>query len=640
MAEIKFSCPTCGHDYEVAAALAGKKARCKVCQEVMRIPEPQPPSSGDEAPSSPGMSFPCPRCGYGFTITPRLAGKRARCKQCGEVFRIPAADDAPVAQPAGLLRQPAQDDDAPGYALAEDPQSAIAVVPAVAKSTRTSQQAAGDDWAYDLDADDPPAARAPAHGLSRSAPDPAIAMSPVVTWLRHRVKVLGLAACLLVLAWAGWNLFPRAWNAGTALLGETEESPNDPHKGGNQDPELELPDIAPDRVDLVREHEHVIEEMARAYGDMARGYASMLNPETFAKGQETVVAASKNLEEAAGKGSALPKLQSSERPAITSTVNMRLKTALGQVAAEVAKLQQNSTVQGDFDTMARAIQQTRQAFDKEYSNDLTRPAVQLVMKRVPLGTPMQIISEKAWALADPSKSGGSGVGFEGDTMKMKVTPVMSARSYADRITFGKVHSVQGRRIELDVDLPTPEEIERYEAKHGSPKKQEPVGDKPSSSPAGAPPAADGTSSSSAAAASSASAGGASIISLRWVDASSDRVGGWHEPSRPDGTKDQHLQVELDLPEGSQLESFVLKGGDHERWETKPTRNYWPLAVYQGQRAIARSYAPEIGSFAGRQSFDLYVNTGMWVKPGMNFDLEAVVAIGGTRHTLTASCKRP
>jgi hypothetical protein len=356
---------------------------------------------------------------------------------------------------------------------------------------------------------------------------------------------------------------------------------------------------------------------------MARGYAAMQSPGTFSHGQELVASASKSLEDAAAEGSRLPKLESAERSVITSTVNMRLKSALGQVAQEVARLKQSGVVEGDFDTIARAINQTRQQFDKEYSNDLTRPAIQLVMKRVPLGTPMNIISEKAWALADPSKSGGSGVGFEGDIMKMKVTPVTSARAYADRITFGKVRGVQGRRIELDVDLPTAEEIERYEAQHGERNKRERVAVESPSSPA-----------------RTASAGGASILSFRWLDEASDRVGGWHEPSRPDGTRDQHLVLELELPNASQLQSLILKGGEHERWETMPTKNYWPLAVYQGDRAVARSYSPNLGAFARKQSFDLYVNTGGNVRPGMTFDLEAVVSIGGARHTLTSSCKRP
>jgi len=37
------------------------------------------------------ISFACPRCGKGFDIDDRFAGKKGRCKQCGAVMPIPAA---------------------------------------------------------------------------------------------------------------------------------------------------------------------------------------------------------------------------------------------------------------------------------------------------------------------------------------------------------------------------------------------------------------------------------------------------------------------------------------------------------------------------------------------------------------------
>ena len=88
MTQIAFSCPRCGRSYQVEAQLAGKKARCKDCQEVMRVPLASPPEKADSGDIV--LSFPCPRCGHGFRLDPTLAGKKARCKQCGEVFRVPS----------------------------------------------------------------------------------------------------------------------------------------------------------------------------------------------------------------------------------------------------------------------------------------------------------------------------------------------------------------------------------------------------------------------------------------------------------------------------------------------------------------------------------------------------------------------
>jgi hypothetical protein len=59
--------------------------------------------------------------------------------------------------------------------------------------------------------------------------------------------VVGLAVVLSLRAWAFSGLFPRAWNAGQALLG-VAESPIDPVKNLNRDPDLAFPDFAPARL--------------------------------------------------------------------------------------------------------------------------------------------------------------------------------------------------------------------------------------------------------------------------------------------------------------------------------------------------------------------------------------------------------
>jgi hypothetical protein len=51
-----------------------------------------------------------------------------------------------------------------------------------------------------------------------------------------------------------------------------------------------------------------------------------------------------------------------------------------------------------------------------------------------------------------------------------------------------------------------------------------------------------------------------------------------------GTKDQHLSLEIDLPDGSVLEELTLKSGDHNRWVTRPNDRYWRRARTQSSSA--------------------------------------------------------
>jgi predicted Zn finger-like uncharacterized protein len=130
---IVLDCPSCAKRYEVDAALAGKKSRCKQCGEVFRIPvpnaavassptstvEPRPerfsadvsdrpqslaaaqpasqraigtpasPSFSPAAPSTTKIVMHCPGCHKRYEVDGALAGKKSRCKDCGEVFLIP-----------------------------------------------------------------------------------------------------------------------------------------------------------------------------------------------------------------------------------------------------------------------------------------------------------------------------------------------------------------------------------------------------------------------------------------------------------------------------------------------------------------------------------------------------------------------
>ncbi len=141
--KIVLDCPGCGKRYEVDAALAGKKSRCKDCGNTFRIPNAPATSSAVEstprraspaadrepaafsgsvreptpavyaevvaAPSSPAIIasgaargtivFNCPRCFKRYEVDRALAGKKSRCKDCKEVFTIPQPLTAPEPEP-------------------------------------------------------------------------------------------------------------------------------------------------------------------------------------------------------------------------------------------------------------------------------------------------------------------------------------------------------------------------------------------------------------------------------------------------------------------------------------------------------------------------------------------------------------
>ncbi len=110
---IKFQCPKCKTPYSVKDELAGKKAACKKCKEVITIPAPvaaaaapapppSPPPSAEElaasvfadepqtAPDEPTtVDFTCPECDAKLQLPAELAGKRTQCPQCKNLIKVP-----------------------------------------------------------------------------------------------------------------------------------------------------------------------------------------------------------------------------------------------------------------------------------------------------------------------------------------------------------------------------------------------------------------------------------------------------------------------------------------------------------------------------------------------------------------------
>src|SRR4051794_6150314 len=104
---IKFSCPHCSKALNVKDALAGKKAQCPGCKQVLRIPAPQgKPGTGTDVEalaaaafaeeekqqaveSVEKIEFVCPMCDEKIAINTALCGKQAPCPECRRIIKVP-----------------------------------------------------------------------------------------------------------------------------------------------------------------------------------------------------------------------------------------------------------------------------------------------------------------------------------------------------------------------------------------------------------------------------------------------------------------------------------------------------------------------------------------------------------------------
>jgi predicted Zn finger-like uncharacterized protein len=291
MAQMTFHCPSCARAYQVDTSLSGKKIRCKGCNAISHIPAP--PAPQPSAPESPGETIACPQCGHGFRVSADLAGRRARCKRCGEVFRIGAE----------LCPEPLRAETARASSLSEVPHYSHSDA-----ARNTPEPAGGDSLSVfqiveDDDSGDvwesPPKARRPVTQEATAGDVRKAQAVPRSGRLPANIRVAGLIVVLILAGWALSGLFTRAWTAATDLFGTTSPNPNMP----SLDADLDLPDVAPDRVPIIREHIKVLEELTQAYNGMASGYAWMRSPKWFRQGQDEVARASARLEEFGKKDS-------------------------------------------------------------------------------------------------------------------------------------------------------------------------------------------------------------------------------------------------------------------------------------------------------------------------------------------------
>jgi hypothetical protein len=125
---------------------------------------------------------------------------------------------------------------------------------------------------------------------------------------------------------------------------------------------------------------------------------------------------------------------------------------------------------------------------------------------------------------------------------------------------------------------------------------------------------------------------ATIASFTWVDKSADKVGQWGS-GRPEGTLDGRFGLQIIFTAPTELTSIAiysvndagaLAGG--QVWHSKSS-SYWMLGVFQQGRQLNASHVKTLGTFNGRQTFDLYCNDSGWFKSGQNFLVEVEYGAG-------------
>ncbi|MDG3008161.1 hypothetical protein [Paludisphaera mucosa] len=149
-------------------------------------------------------------------------------------------------------------------------------------------------------------------------------------------------------------------------------------------------------------------------------------------------------------------------------------------------------------------------------------------------------------------------------------------------------------------------------------------------------------SKSGAVAAGTSSGGASLVSVRWLSDVEDRVGAnGQDAGKSNGETDQRLKIEAELPDQTTIDNVVVSVRDSiNHWESRPSDRFWTVAVYRGDDAVSTAHVEPVGTFSGRQAFDLYVNGGFGVRSGSLFDVELELSIAGAKHAVKGTCERP
>ncbi len=424
---IDLACPGCGKSYSLPESQRGKQARCKRCGEEFRVDRPGPtklasigPSISPARPLMPdSIPIECPYCSHRYDVDAVLGGKRARCRSCGEVFRLPEA--------AAVVPTPAA------------PVARVATAPRVAAPA----------WDPERQEMTRPAWSLPPGGLG-----------PL------KVGLVAVGGCAAVIA---IGVLIRAIVGGAA--------PQDPPKGdppavaGN--PRIEVPtaraaaagfDPFPDeppgatiRDDVLRPHRSIFEGIADATERLLALLRAMDGPPdaaTLAKAK----AIEATIAERDGARAALPKLDATEEYRLLAEFAARLIDLGARQKAEIRRLLAVLPAGGfaaDLRQQEARIDRAIGAFRKGMTAGPTSvPCVDVICPDYvdPDGLVGEAIRGRLEAMTDTAppevfrfRSIGGGPGGRVAT-GVRLGPVVDPQAFARTIRFGKIASVKGRKI--------------------------------------------------------------------------------------------------------------------------------------------------------------------------------------------------
>ena len=130
---MELQCPHCQTEYQLDTALAGRKVKCRFCQEKFRLPDLD--TLGSAKPSgmftgsvldtsgSEKIETRCPRCLADYKLNPKYSGKFVRCRDCKESFQVPSL----------IQKQPVEQNHS--VAVDDDDDDLIDVTPPPAKTS-------------------------------------------------------------------------------------------------------------------------------------------------------------------------------------------------------------------------------------------------------------------------------------------------------------------------------------------------------------------------------------------------------------------------------------------------------------------------------------------------------------------------
>ena len=372
----------------------------------------------------------CPHCGYRYGVAATLAGRRARCKSCGEVFRLPTA-------------------------AAVVPTPAAPVARAVPTRAAPPRAAYPDDEIIDL-----PSARAPGWSLPENG------IGPVI------VGAVAVGGCLAVVV---LGVLIRALffhRGGAAAPGpEPTVAKAEAAHSFDFDPFPDEPPSAPIREDLLQKHRAAFRQFADAGEALITIFRSIDGPPdaaTLAKKR----AAEAQVVAADTARAVLPRPNPAEEYRLLVEFSARLIDLGVRQKAEIRRLLARVPA-GDFAEELRrqdgridgAVGRLRAAMaagpspvpcidvlfpDLADADGLAGEAVRGRLELMTDTAPPEVFRYR-------SVDGRPGTG-------VRLGPVADPQAFARMIRFGRVASVRGRKITV-VDV-RPDEADLAEARSG------------------------------------------------------------------------------------------------------------------------------------------------------------------------------